>query len=302
MGPCLRVYPAWREGPSESNAGSSRGHRSRATVIADTPIAPAARSALGACRKRRPGRDDVVDEDDPAVRRGPSSNGPGAEIRNEPLTLLPRAVRSSWYWAAVARARSRTGANGHPQLRAGGHCDEHGLVVAALVVPVRVHGDGHDHVTAGADTSPAAATARPSGSASRRSPPYSAREGRVARGRCTAHTTPAGAAAVGCPRAARSACPPAPRAERPEPAGTTGRWRHPRAHSRRNRPAARRRGSCSRRRRYPCPDDPGRRLPVTYRGPGRVAGGVRTRWHDFWPIIRSDRLCPGPPGAASGYG
>ena len=63
--PCHRVYAPPATAPRRRR-GADRPHRSRATAIALTAMAPAARSAAAARRQRRPRRDHVIDQQHPA--------------------------------------------------------------------------------------------------------------------------------------------------------------------------------------------------------------------------------------------
>jgi hypothetical protein len=61
---------------------------------------------------------------------------------------------------------------GKVQIASGDLSEEDGLVVATLAGPIGVHRDRYDQVTARARMPPAGREGRPSGRASRRSPPY----------------------------------------------------------------------------------------------------------------------------------
>ena len=109
-----RVGPGWRHPESASSlAGNGdRGHADRARL----------EERSGACRERGAGRDDVVDEHDPATRERPfgaaGASGARGFNRNAPATLVARWARSRSNWAVVARVRSRIGARGSPSSRA----------------------------------------------------------------------------------------------------------------------------------------------------------------------------------------
>ena len=105
-----------------SSRSTERRQRSRATVTADTPIAPAASSGSAQAASVAPGRHDVVDEDDPAALERTlvvvAHRGRRGRSRNAPWTFVAREDRSRSNWAIVARARSRIGAQGRPSSRA----------------------------------------------------------------------------------------------------------------------------------------------------------------------------------------
>ena len=170
---------------------------------------------LGAGRERRAGRDDVVDEDDPAApersaRRGRVASPAAGSRRNAPATFVARSRRSRSNWAIVARARSRMGRIGRPSARPRRRGDQLRLVVAAATRPLGVDRHRDEQVAAGAGTLPASRD----GLAERDGEPGLAAVLQLVQrppddARRTARTTRAGAAAAARPTAARSGSRPA---------------------------------------------------------------------------------------------
>ena len=94
--------------PAVPRPARGAAHRSRATVIAETAMAPRGLERLGAGRQRRAGGHDVVDEEThrPASVPVVPVLAAAARSRNAPATLPARSSRPRSNWATVARARS----------------------------------------------------------------------------------------------------------------------------------------------------------------------------------------------------
>ena len=148
------------------------GHRSRATVTAETPSAPAASRAAAQAARVAPV---VTTSSTSRIQRPPgrAASTPGSGEQNAPARSRARRARSRSNWAIVARARAsdgdeRAGRAGGP--RPG---DQRGLVVAALRARVGVDRDTrHEPSPPTPTAAQRRATAAPSGSARRRSPAY----------------------------------------------------------------------------------------------------------------------------------
>ena len=136
--------------------------------------------AVGAGGERRAGRDDVVDEQDPATDATAVSARLRVAPRRRRRRSRARSRRSRSNWAIVARARRRSGAQGSPGGAPRHARDELGLVVAARAGPSAWTGTCATSVGADADRAQRRATAAPSGAASRCSPPYLMRVERIA--------------------------------------------------------------------------------------------------------------------------
>ena len=216
-------------------------HRSRATVIAETPIAPARSRADGTRGEGRAGGHDIVDQQDPPPPRPPTCpprgrrrREPGRRPRRSPPGPPVRARTGPWSHAR-ARARGGTGRPG-PRRRP-----------RRSAPPGRSLDDAHARRGPGPGRPPwhprrpaAIAGPRPD----RAVQPAAARPGTSGRGarpgppRRTARTTPAGAAGPGGPPACRSARHPAARGGHPAPGRRCRTAARPRDRTRSTGPAS----------------------------------------------------------------
>src|SRR5439155_4742892 len=120
IGPKQRSRGPAKPSGRAQRRGSVWPQRSRATVTADTPTAPAARRGAAHAERVAPV---VATSSTRTIQRPASGLGGAAEPpapptrglnRNAPRTLVARVARSRSNWAIVARARSRIGAHGRP--------------------------------------------------------------------------------------------------------------------------------------------------------------------------------------------